>query len=592
MANDSNVGTALGSMASVFGRAFQSKIDQEHQEKRQQAELIANLVSGGLQAGTIKNPTEAFQFMLDQFRGGKGKGKKGAGGGQDELPSPLKVMLGAVQGAGGSGTPGATGQQGQPQQGGPAGPPQFTTGSEREQGRSNIATTQAGAVIDSQYTAKVNLARRMLADGTVKTMEEGLERVGLKEPVQHLSPPKPFGKPVPADDVEPGAKTVDGTPFTPQPGNYYQPVIISTPQGPETRYQAGAPPVQTGSILKGMSGALRARVEDRLAAQNINPQTATDDQVTKVLQEAGKAGVHGEAVKGAGADEINELRKLNIELARQRIEANKGQVQGVGPNGQELPIVGMDTQGRPDPGAQSQFLTAFPRDLGAGIKGLADYTINPNTYSARTTKGGQTPTRAQMVEWVKQYDPSYDEKQYPVRQKLESDWSSGKTRDSMVATNTVVKHMQEMYNAAKALAPYTYGLEEANKVNYGMRRRTNEKVRDAIRNFETARDAVALELRKVYSGTSGGSQKEIEDWQRNASTTAPTDEKLAFLKTASNLMFGRINSAVDSYRGTMGRSPKPGLGFTQSSIDALKALGINVDEINPVIRPSDPDGIR
>lgn len=596
MAMDSNVGTALGAMAGVFGKHFQAKLDQEHEDKKRQAELIAGLVSGGLQAGTIKNPNEAFQFMLDQFKGG-GKGKSGGGGGKGakgqkgELPGPLKMMIGATQQAG-AGAEGGASQ---------SGAPQFKTGAEQDEESIAREGKRAGAVTEAQYSAKLSLARRMVADGVVKDIAEGLERVGLKEPVQHLAPPKPFGKPVPSTEVEPGAKNVDGTTLTAQEGNYYQPVIISTPQGPETRYQPGAPPPPvkpSGSpILKGMSPALKARIEDRLASTGVDPNTATDDQVKRVMIDAGKAGMKGEEQKGTAAAELDELRKLNIQLAQQKVTAGGNQSGfpgATGPDGEELPLVTIGADGRPDPAQQAELLSKFPQDIRAALKGLADYTINPTTYSARTTKsgaGGQ-PTRAQMVAWVKQYDPSYDEKQYPVRQKLESDWSSGKTRDAMVATNTVVRHMQEMYKAAKALAPYTYGVEEANRAAYGIRRRTNAQVRDAIRDFETARDAVALELRKVYSGTSGGSQKEIEDWQQNASTTAPTDEKLTFLKTASRLMFGRINAAVDSYKGTMGKAPKPGLGFTQSSINALKALGIDTADVNPAIKPGDPEGIR
>lgn len=130
-----NVGLALGTMAGVFGQHFAQQKQQEHDDEQKRIQLVSGLVSSGLKDGSISNPNEAFQFLLDQV-GGKGKG-----GQKGELPGPLKMMLGATQQAAGQaqGAPGSDqtlGGQQRPSfqpQAPQAAAPHFLTGQERDQ---------------------------------------------------------------------------------------------------------------------------------------------------------------------------------------------------------------------------------------------------------------------------------------------------------------------------------------------------------------------------------------------------------------------------------------------------------------------------
>jgi len=71
-----NSGLALGSVAKGITTVFAQKHAEEYEEKQRNISLLSNLVSAGLQSGTIKNPDEAFQFLFSQMGGGKGKGGK------------------------------------------------------------------------------------------------------------------------------------------------------------------------------------------------------------------------------------------------------------------------------------------------------------------------------------------------------------------------------------------------------------------------------------------------------------------------------------------------------------------------------------
>lgn len=105
----SNVGLAFGTLAGELGKAYATKKQREYDAQRNDTQMMTQLVSSGLQSGTIENPEEAFQWMLGQMGGG-GKGK---GGKKGELPPQLRSVIKATMqaGGGGAGTKTAGGQE-------------------------------------------------------------------------------------------------------------------------------------------------------------------------------------------------------------------------------------------------------------------------------------------------------------------------------------------------------------------------------------------------------------------------------------------------------------------------------------------------
>jgi hypothetical protein len=126
---DLNTGIALGELAGGIGRAMQAKKQREYEDERKDHDLRMSLVSAGLREGTLKDPQQAFQFLMG---GGKGKGKKGK-----DLPPMLQSLIGATGkliGKGGNADASKTPSgQDRSSTGGPdgAGFPQFTTATER-----------------------------------------------------------------------------------------------------------------------------------------------------------------------------------------------------------------------------------------------------------------------------------------------------------------------------------------------------------------------------------------------------------------------------------------------------------------------------
>lgn len=90
-----NSSKALGALAGGLSQAFVQKKQREYEESSQNAKLLTGLVAGGIQSGTVSDPNQAFQFLVDNLQG-----KKGGKGKQSQLPPQLSTMIAATQKAG------------------------------------------------------------------------------------------------------------------------------------------------------------------------------------------------------------------------------------------------------------------------------------------------------------------------------------------------------------------------------------------------------------------------------------------------------------------------------------------------------------
>jgi hypothetical protein len=120
-------------MAEGIAGALGKKADRDYEEKKKQHEMISNMVSKGIESGTIKDPEAAFQFLIS---GGKQSKKP------KDLPPMIKQLIGSTKHLfGGKGDQPSEADQvagrmasAQKPQGQPSAPktPQFTSGPERD----------------------------------------------------------------------------------------------------------------------------------------------------------------------------------------------------------------------------------------------------------------------------------------------------------------------------------------------------------------------------------------------------------------------------------------------------------------------------
>lgn len=252
--------------------------------------------------------------------------------------------------------------------------------------------------------------------------------------------------------------------------------------------------------------------------------------------------------------------------------------------------VDMDADGNPDPQAQATFLASLPGGAGGGVatlvQGLADYSINPAAFTTRNYAGATGMTQSQVLSLVKQYDPSYDEKQYASASAMQKNVSSGTYSQTITAANTLVSHLQDLQQALNDLYTPSGGDLNASGLLAGLNNKTVVALQGlgggnaSVKSFNTFAQAVAEEAAKIYKGTASPSEGEINQW---ASTLSPTNSlaaNQAAITAILKLMGGKLSTISQQYKQALGNTQ--GLQIlTPSSAAILKSMGLDPNDYDP-----------
>ncbi len=184
-----------------------------------------------------------------------------------------------------------------------------------------------------------------------------------------------------------------------------------------------------------------------------------------------------------------------------------------------------------------------PQEQGI-IKGLAEYRVQlPGGMALRTPEWQDRLGRALAL------DPSFDQTQYASRQKLRSDFTSGKSGQNVQALATVQDHLDALKKKADALG--NYGLQPVNQFKNWMSKMTGGK---AIQGYEFERNAVADELSAALK-SSGATNEEIRGWKERLDSSQSPDQFTETFHSAADLVEKRLNESRNRYESGMG---KPG----------------------------------
>lgn len=248
-------------------------------------------------------------------------------------------------------------------------------------------------------------------------------------------------------------------------------------------------------------------------------------------------------------------------------------------------VVGTD--GNPDPTEQQSFLSSLPGGSNSGlatlVQGLADYSINPTAIPTRQYAGAAGYTEPQLLTLAKQYDPTYDSKQYATRAAMQKNVTSGTYSQTINAANTLVQHLAELQQTYKALGNggILPGIFNAGKNTF--QQIGGSGTQGA---FNQAANAVATEAAKVYKGGAPTESEIAENAKLFSDNMSPGQFKAA-LSTMIGLMTGRLGTLASQYKQTMGKTA----GFsilTPQSVSTLKSLGIDPSTVDPTYN-SDSD---
>ncbi len=201
--------------------------------------------------------------------------------------------------------------------------------------------------------------------------------------------------------------------------------------------------------------------------------------------------------------------------------------------------------GSVDPNAPhgADYLKTLPPQQQPMVKALAEGR-QPWPSSFALSK----PYWQDLMQKVFQYDPTFDTSQASsnARQKTRNDFTSGASAKQINALNTVVGHLGTLAQAGEGLSntsqPWFNSVKNFLKAGTGS---------PSVVNFETAKEAVASELVRVWR-QAGGAEADIKAWKEQiSSSNSPAQLNAAFTQIG-HLLESKLESMQEQYRQGMG----------------------------------------
>lgn len=192
-----------------------------------------------------------------------------------------------------------------------------------------------------------------------------------------------------------------------------------------------------------------------------------------------------------------------------------------------------------------------------------------------------------MVNLAKQYDPTFDASNFNARATFNKNWQSGELSRTRGAINTGINHLGELAETAAALENKQF------KGMLGVFTKKYNTIENLIKDnsgdptvaaFNATINKVATELAKIYKGNASPTEQEIAEERSALGLGSSPDQINAVVKTATQLIGGRLQSMGDQYAITMGKPPSDIL--TQSAQNTIKnmiakGIDINTEALDP-----------
>lgn len=197
-----------------------------------------------------------------------------------------------------------------------------------------------------------------------------------------------------------------------------------------------------------------------------------------------------------------------------------------------------------------EYLKSLPPQQAETIKAIAQYRSDPNHEFAGLKGAAQ---RAPYIEGARHYDSSYDPMEFKKRSDYLKDFNSGKRSQNRLSANTTLKHFGTLGDSLQDVpdAP----IQTAEKFGRFIAQQAPgifPKQSQAMTNEDLAIHAVTGELSSIFKA-SGGTDTEIGNLLSAYNKNMPTANKREYIKTAVELLNGRISSQANEYEQTMGR---------------------------------------
>jgi len=203
------------------------------------------------------------------------------------------------------------------------------------------------------------------------------------------------------------------------------------------------------------------------------------------------------------------------------------------------------------------------------IQGSIEGRIDPSKMSFRD--------RTELQGAAAQRDPSYNSYVGANRGKVAQDYMAGKTRNNIVAANTVVNHLATLQSAAGDLS--SGDIQLVNKASNFIGK---EFGNPNITNFNEAKTLVASEMANVYKQT-GATDQEISAMENIFSPTMSPSQFSGAVDKAWELLGGRLSSIAQSWDASMGPSSRKPQILFPTTINKLRTIpGGNEDLVKKI----------
>ena len=156
----------------------------------------------------------------------------------------------------------------------------------------------------------------------------------------------------------------------------------------------------------------------------------------------------------------------------------------------------------------------------------------------------------QLFDVVSNVDPTYDATNFQKRQQTANAFAKGPQANAVRGANQTLYHMGKLYQNIEDLNNFGGAGTLLNApVNY-----IEEHVLGDPRQgkFRQTAQAVASELRRVFSGSGGGSLAELNKWESSMPENASEEQQKAYIQNGIDLLQGGLGALNQQYQAGMG----------------------------------------
>lgn len=211
------------------------------------------------------------------------------------------------------------------------------------------------------------------------------------------------------------------------------------------------------------------------------------------------------------------------------------------------------------------FLSTLSPEMAQQVKAFAEGRMPmPSGFALKS------PYFQKMLQYITQYDPSFDAVNYNSRSKTRQDFTSGKSAQSINAINTAIGHLQNLSDSADSLDNSSIPMWNSVKNTF-----ENQTGDPRIATFNTTKKAVVDEVTRVWRGT-GGSEGDIKTWSDQLNAAQSPQQLHSVIGRIGDLLESKINSLGETYNQGMGTTASP-MNFvnpaSQAALNTLRARG-------------------